>query len=706
MRGGGKMELEDGRIGRIELITSDKHLYLDRGLTIFYVVSGQVTFSYLGQAKSVKQGELFVQQSALEVEIMLAKAQLVMISLQADFTDIFNLNKLIISCASQDSKRVEYQHLVNLVQALIDYVSVDSANYQANIAYGKVIEIIQYLSANFSKQLLSKQLQIRDVIEYLRLNYNQALDLVEIAKHFGVSPQYLSKFFKAKHGNNFNQELTDIRLYNAARQLVNEDKGIIDVAYDSGFNSIATFNRAFKKHYQMTPANYRLSHQNKVSVVPVEQTKHSLALLAAANKREVLTVNANDKQEPLVLPRQVYLDSNPTKQTLTLLAKLGIERVVVTIPPITNLDAFLYSFNQQIDPLLRAGYALVLAFATPSLSYLQEILRYFINLIGIENMAKWQVQIDLQAYQEIPKLNKILGEFKLDQGLVIAGRYRQLKALSAKLVPLKAMIKLYSVSGTKADTLAKVKSLKTLGYQKLGVVLHGFFEANLKVLNDTEYLGVDLVAQVLALQGQVDFVETPKLYDDLQPKLVAGQMGLATSNGLLKAAYYALRLLNKVDPNLVYADKKTVVTKDSVGNYNLTLLNQQPILNQQVLIDYQNYPEILATQTRKVTIRLKGIANGQYRLKKRIVSRHTGNLIRVWGQLGFIQQHLTVSEGQYLAHKTLPDIFIKELVVKDNLAVFELELAANELVSLHLIKLYWVSKINLKINKNFNYLID
>ena len=70
MRGGGKMELEDGRIGSMVRITSEKHLYLGRGLTIFYVVSGQVTFSYLGQAKSVKQGELFVQQSALEVEIM------------------------------------------------------------------------------------------------------------------------------------------------------------------------------------------------------------------------------------------------------------------------------------------------------------------------------------------------------------------------------------------------------------------------------------------------------------------------------------------------------------------------------------------------------------------------------------------------------------------------------------------------------------
>lgn len=313
---------------------------------------------------------------------------------------------------------------------------------------------------------------------------------------------------------------------------------------------------------------------------------------------------------------------------------------------------------------------------------------------------------NLQAYQEIPQIKLALGEFNLDQQLIIAGRYRKLKTLSAKLIPLKVAVKLYSVSGTKEDTLAKVRSLKAIGYQKLGAVLHGFFEANLKVLNDTEYLGVDLVAQVLALQGQVDFIEAPKLYDDLQPKLVAGQMGLATSNGLLKAAYYALRLLNKVDPNLVYADKKTVVTKDSVGNYNLTLLNQQPILNQQVLIDYQNYPEILATQTRKVTIRLKGLANGRYRLKKRIVSRQTGNLIKVWGQLGFIQQHLTVSEGQYLADKTLPDIFIKELVVEDNTAVFELELTANELVSLHLIKLYWVSKINLKINKDFNCLID
>jgi len=59
-------------------------------------------------------------------------------------------------------------------------------------------------------------------------------------------------------GHSFARTLTALRLADASRQLAAApERSVTDIAYRSGFDSLATFYRAFRAAYAMTPRDAR-----------------------------------------------------------------------------------------------------------------------------------------------------------------------------------------------------------------------------------------------------------------------------------------------------------------------------------------------------------------------------------------------------------------------------------------------------------------
>ncbi|MDP5079714.1 MAG: helix-turn-helix domain-containing protein [Opitutales bacterium] len=48
-----------------------------------------------------------------------------------------------------------------------------------------------------------------------------------------------------------------MRLSRAARELLDTDDTVSDIAYECGFNNLANFNRSFLTRYKITPSEYR-----------------------------------------------------------------------------------------------------------------------------------------------------------------------------------------------------------------------------------------------------------------------------------------------------------------------------------------------------------------------------------------------------------------------------------------------------------------
>ena len=92
---------------------------------------------------------------------------------------------------------------------------------------------------------------------YINNHYKQDLSLEDVAEFAGFSRYYFSRSFKKQTGYSFKDYLCQKRLQVAMDLLIRTDKSMKDVAADSGFGSVATFNRVFREKKGCTPTQFR-----------------------------------------------------------------------------------------------------------------------------------------------------------------------------------------------------------------------------------------------------------------------------------------------------------------------------------------------------------------------------------------------------------------------------------------------------------------
>ncbi len=95
----------------------------------------------------------------------------------------------------------------------------------------------------------------KKIINYCTENFQKPLTLDILAKELYVSRYHISHLFSSKLKISFNDFLNQLRVNNACERL-KHGECVTDVAFESGFSSIRTFNRAFLKEIGMNPRNY------------------------------------------------------------------------------------------------------------------------------------------------------------------------------------------------------------------------------------------------------------------------------------------------------------------------------------------------------------------------------------------------------------------------------------------------------------------
>lgn len=93
----------------------------------------------------------------------------------------------------------------------------------------------------------------RRVVSYILENYQKSMTLETAAQALGVSKCHLSRVFSQKLHTGFNEYLNHIRVNYARELLRSTDRTVTEIAYDCGFDSPRTFNRAFLKVYGENP---------------------------------------------------------------------------------------------------------------------------------------------------------------------------------------------------------------------------------------------------------------------------------------------------------------------------------------------------------------------------------------------------------------------------------------------------------------------
>ncbi len=99
--------------------------------------------------------------------------------------------------------------------------------------------------------------------KYMRLHYKEKLTLPQVAKAVGTSAAYLSRVLSRANSLGFSGYLDELRISYAQMLLRTTDMKIADIAKNSGYSNIRTFNRKFKEHFYQSPTELRKNEKQE-----------------------------------------------------------------------------------------------------------------------------------------------------------------------------------------------------------------------------------------------------------------------------------------------------------------------------------------------------------------------------------------------------------------------------------------------------------
>ena len=107
-----------------------------------------------------------------------------------------------------------------------------------------------------SKKTDQKNL-IHKIFSFVENNFSGDCSLARLSEITTYDYSYLSRYFKKNLGISFNSYVMHYRLSHACYLLENTTQSIAECAFESGFNSLRSFNRAFKENLKTSPKQYR-----------------------------------------------------------------------------------------------------------------------------------------------------------------------------------------------------------------------------------------------------------------------------------------------------------------------------------------------------------------------------------------------------------------------------------------------------------------
>lgn len=135
---------------------------------------------------------------------------------------------------------VRFTLLLQLLEQLVHKKSIPlaSAKYKA-------------MKGNENQQRINK------VFLYVEKEFKENISLKKAAASIHLSESAFCKFFKRASGKTFSDYTNEIRITNSCELLLETDKPIAEIAFESGFESLTYFNRVFLKKKKVRPGEFR-----------------------------------------------------------------------------------------------------------------------------------------------------------------------------------------------------------------------------------------------------------------------------------------------------------------------------------------------------------------------------------------------------------------------------------------------------------------
>ena len=130
--------------------------------------------------------------------------------------------------------------------------------------------------------------RMAEISTFINRNYQNNLQLGDLANHVHLSAPYLSKFIEKQFGMTFMNLLQRVRLTHATNELLKTSNTIEAISANAGFPNSYAFVQAFKKEYGLLPSLYRKQSEDKpkidAAIRPIEQHDYMSGLIKYLEK--------------------------------------------------------------------------------------------------------------------------------------------------------------------------------------------------------------------------------------------------------------------------------------------------------------------------------------------------------------------------------------------------------------------------------------
>ena len=144
-----------------------------------------------------------------------------------------------------------------LKSAGFEVTNIDENLVSVELAKDKNVKNTQNSKSINHKKIFPLIPKLREVFDFIELNYHQNIKLKEVAQTVGYSSAYLTDLVKRMTGRTVNEWIIERRIAQAKYLLLETDKSIESIAFEIGYQNLNHFYHQFRNHCRKTPRAWR-----------------------------------------------------------------------------------------------------------------------------------------------------------------------------------------------------------------------------------------------------------------------------------------------------------------------------------------------------------------------------------------------------------------------------------------------------------------